>query len=238
MVRLARLDPDEAEEGLQTRACTTTVTSPSSVLSSGCSLVRAGTERVLLRLQSSVSVYPVGKCTRSVVLCSSEAVVVSVMLASCLRNTAEVRAKRSSLCFILFVCGIQGRLLQCLWASYGFRSSSAGGRSSRAHRYVRAPCHNVTAFYRSNFSASQFLLSAELTGLEGDDGLELMCHKCGLSFDSRRALVVHNEKFCGKSEQLLGGVVKQADSGPTSYMTFQEASQTGAVACHTSMSQD
>jgi len=38
-----------------------------------------------------------------------------------------------------------------------------------------------------------------------DDIIVMECDKCKLQFDSKKALVVHMEKFCGRLDQILGG---------------------------------
>lgn len=68
---------------------------------------------------------------------------------------------------------------------------------------------------------------------EVDDGgmMFLECSKCMLRFDSKKALVVHNERFCGRLEEVILGQDGSCINGGTShnkgrvakaYMTFEE----------------
>lgn len=53
--------------------------------------------------------------------------------------------------------------------------------------------------------------------------LELVCPRCSLSFDSKRALAIHIDKFCGKIKE-LGDDRYGPATDFKSYMTFDDVS--------------
>ena len=93
------------------------------------------------------------------------------------------------------------------------------------HDQVR-PCSSVNCHdHPIEYAELQSIPAASPSNVE--DGLILECDKCKLLFDSKKALVVHTEKFCGKLDEILARQESRQESNQKknaakNYMTIEE----------------